>query len=105
MSMADERMDHEASGSGSKAEEKSSGRQKRASRAKSEEKSSNKKQRPKGVSMLLWLLRKSIVPLIMIIMLVAGLYIGYAVVGKQPEDEVFSWATWRHLYDLVFAES
>ncbi|OME87574.1 hypothetical protein BK120_04065 [Paenibacillus sp. FSL A5-0031] len=55
--------------------------------------------------MLLWLLRKSIVPLIMIIMLVAGLYIGYAVIGKQPEDEVFSWATWQHLYDLVFAES
>ncbi|WP_054025426.1 DNA-directed RNA polymerase subunit beta [Bacillus sp. FJAT-28004] len=104
MSMADERMDHEASGSGSKAEEKSSGRQKRSSRAKAEE-SSNKKQRPKGVSMLLWLLRKSIVPLIMIIMLVAGLYIGYVVIGKQSGDEVFSWATWQHLYDLVFAES
>lgn len=104
MSMADEQMEREASGSGRKAEEKSSGRPKRSNSEKAE-KSSNKKRRPKGVSVLLWILRKSIVPLIMVIMLVAGLYIGYTVIGKQPNDEVFSWSTWQHLYDLVFSES
>lgn len=103
MSMADERIDREASGFRSQAEEGGS-RRKRSSRAKAEA-SSNKKRRPKGAQMLLWILRKGIVPIIMVIMLVAGLYIGYAVVGKQPVGEVFSWATWRHLYDLVFAES
>nr|MBC9201877.1 DNA-directed RNA polymerase subunit beta [Paenibacillus sp. PL91] len=55
--------------------------------------------------MLLWFLRKSIVPLIMVIMLVTGLYVGYVVVGNQPNEDVFSWSTWQHLYDLVFAES
>ncbi|OMF35883.1 hypothetical protein BK133_10460 [Paenibacillus sp. FSL H8-0548] len=57
------------------------------------------------MKVLLWFLRKSIVPLIMLIMLAAGLYIGYVVVGKQPEEDVFQWATWRHLYDLIFAEA
>lgn len=104
MSMAEERIDREASGFGSQAEEGGSRRKKRSNRAKAEG-SSNKKRRPKGVQVLLRILRKGIVPIIMVIMLVAGLYIGYAVVGKQPEGEVFSWATWRHLYDLVFAES
>lgn len=62
-------------------------------------------ERPLGVRILLWILRKSIVPIIMIIMLVAGLYIGYTVLGEQPKEEVFQWPTWRHLYDLIFAES
>jgi len=57
-----------------------------------------------GVRVLLWILRKSIVPLIMVIMLAAGLYIGYVVIGKSPEQDVFEWSTWKHLYDLVFAE-
>jgi len=61
--------------------------------------------RPLGVRILFWLLRKSIVPIIMIIMLVAGLYIGYTILGDQPKEEVFQWPTWRHLYDLIFAES
>lgn len=104
MSIADERIEREASGFESQAEEGGSGRKKRSNSAKSEG-GSNKKRRLGGARILLWLLRKGIIPLIMVIMLVAGLYIGYAVVGKQPEGEVFSWATWRHLYDLIFAES
>ncbi|MGO4547508.1 DNA-directed RNA polymerase subunit beta [Paenibacillus sp. 2TAB23] len=104
MSMADERMDREQSGFKSTAEEGRSGRKKRETRVKAD-KSSEKKQRSKGLSILLWILRKSIVPVIMVIMLVAGLYIGYVVVGKQAEADVFSWATWQHLYDLIFAES
>ncbi|CAM4475960.1 hypothetical protein FHS16_004684 [Paenibacillus endophyticus] len=107
MSMADERMDREESGFNSTAEEGRSGRKKRETRVKADKSSdkNDKKQRSKGLSILLWILRKSIVPVIMIIMLVAGLYIGYVVVGKQAEADVFSWATWQHLYDLIFAES
>lgn len=104
MSMADERIDREANGFESQAEDGGSDKKKRGKRAKTDV-SAKKKQRPKGVRVLLWLLRKSIVPLIMIIMLIVGLYVGYVVVGKQPEDEVFQWSTWQHLYDLVFAES
>ncbi|WP_171056264.1 DNA-directed RNA polymerase subunit beta [Paenibacillus sinopodophylli] len=104
MSMADERMNREDSGFKSTAEEGRSGRKKRETRAKAD-KGSNKKQRSKWLSVLLWILRKSIVPIIMVIMLVAGLYIGYVVIGKQEETDVFSWATWQHLYDLVFADT
>ncbi|MHA7967128.1 DNA-directed RNA polymerase subunit beta [Paenibacillus sp. CAU 1782] len=52
-----------------------------------------------------WLFRKSIVPVIMVVMLLAGLYIGYVYLGKSSKDDVFEWSTWQHLYDLIFAES
>lgn len=102
MSMADERIERDRFES--QAEEGSTDRKKRGKRANNEG-ASNKKQRSKGVKMLLWALRKSIVPLMMIIMLVTGLYVGYVVVGKQPDGDVFHWSTWQHLYDLIFAES
>ncbi|ANY70689.1 hypothetical protein BBD42_11010 [Paenibacillus sp. BIHB 4019] len=54
---------------------------------------------------ILWILRRSIVPCIMVIMLIAGLYIGYTVLGKQSGDDVFQWSTWQHVYDLVFSDS
>ncbi|MFD0590631.1 DNA-directed RNA polymerase subunit beta [Paenibacillus sp. GCM10027627] len=62
-------------------------------------------ERPAWARISLWIVRKSIVPIIMIIMLLAGLYFGFVFLGKGPEGDVFEWATWRHLYDLVFAES
>ncbi|GLX70157.1 DNA-directed RNA polymerase subunit beta [Paenibacillus glycanilyticus] len=68
-------------------------------------KSENKEQRSKGARIALWILRKSLVPVIMVIMLLAGLYIGYAVIGKQPGGEVFHWSTWQHMYDLVFSDT
>lgn len=61
--------------------------------------------RPFIVRFIWWLIRKSLVPIIMVAMLVAGLYIGYSLIGNQPKEEVFEWPTWRHLYDLIFAES
>ncbi|MCM3628082.1 DNA-directed RNA polymerase subunit beta [Paenibacillus glycanilyticus] len=66
---------------------------------------SEKKQRSKGARITFWILRKSIVPVIMVIMLITGLYVGYAVVGKQPGGEVFQWSTWQHMYDLVFSDT
>ncbi|MCA0757515.1 DNA-directed RNA polymerase subunit beta [Paenibacillus sp. N4] len=105
MSMADERIDREEIGGiGSQPEESGTGSRKRVVRAKAEG-SSKQKQRPKWANVLLWILRRSIVPLIMIIMLIAGLYAGYVVIGHGPTGDVFSWSTWRHLYDLIFAES
>ncbi|WP_412761072.1 DNA-directed RNA polymerase subunit beta [Paenibacillus validus] len=34
-----------------------------------------------------------------------GLSIGYVYIGKQPMSEVFDLATWRHLFDLIFAST
>lgn len=60
---------------------------------------------PTWARVAFWLFRKSIVPVIMVVMLLAGLYVGYVYLGKAPKEDVFEWATWRHLYDLIFAES
>lgn len=60
---------------------------------------------PKWARVTLWLLRKSIVPIIMVVMLIVGLYAGYVYLGDGPKGDVFKWETWRHLYDLIFAES
>lgn len=60
---------------------------------------------PNWATVSFWLFRKSIVPVVMVIMLIAGLYVGYVIMGEAPKDDIFDWATWQHLYDLVFAES
>lgn len=100
MSMADERVDLFESDLGNPSEDKT-----RLSRRESEASETGKARRSPAVRTMLWILRKSIVPLIMIIMLVAGLYVGYTVLGNGSGSDVFHWETWMHLYELVFGES
>jgi len=64
-----------------------------------------RKKAPLWVRMLFWIFRKSIAPLIMIVMLLAGLYIGYVIMGDQPKEDAFKFSTYKHLWDLIFAES
>jgi hypothetical protein len=64
-----------------------------------------RKRRPKAARILLWMLRKSIVPVICLIALIGGLYLGYVTFGKGPEADVWQWSTWRHMYDLIFSNS
>ncbi|WP_400162283.1 DNA-directed RNA polymerase subunit beta [Brevibacillus sp. TJ4] len=45
-----------------------------------------------------------LVPILVFFSLVAGLMIGYGVVGDKPMSEVFDLATYKHMYDLLFAE-
>lgn len=63
------------------------------------------KKLPWWISTIFWIFRKSIAPIIMIIMLLAGLYIGYVMLGDRPQEDIFQWSTWQHLWDLIFAES
>lgn len=66
------------------------------------------KKRPErnlGVRILLWLLRKSVVPSLCVIAIVGGMYIGYSILGKGSASDVFDLATWKHMYDLVFSDS
>ncbi|MEI7025689.1 DNA-directed RNA polymerase subunit beta [Paenibacillus sp. y28] len=44
-------------------------------------------------------------PLLCLLAGVTGLLVGYVYLGRQEPHEVFSWSTWKHLYDLVFADS
>jgi hypothetical protein len=43
------------------------------------------------------------VPLLCLLVLLIGLWIGYSKIGGQPVSEIFQMKTWKHLYDLVFA--
>jgi hypothetical protein len=45
-----------------------------------------------------------IIPVLCLIALIFGLAVGYAVLGHQPLAEVFDSSTWKHMYDLVFAD-
>ncbi|GFR39411.1 hypothetical protein PRECH8_27070 [Insulibacter thermoxylanivorax] len=44
------------------------------------------------------------IPLLFLICLYIGLYIGYVKLGKQPASEIWEWKTWRHIYDLIFTD-
>jgi len=50
----------------------------------------------------LWLMLYSF-PAVLLFSFVLGLAVGYSVLGKSPLEEVFDWATWKHVWDLVFA--
>ncbi|WP_378126593.1 DNA-directed RNA polymerase subunit beta [Cohnella boryungensis] len=45
-----------------------------------------------------------IIPVLCIAALIVGLAIGFSVLGDRPVSEVFDLKTWKHMYDLVFAE-
>lgn len=45
-----------------------------------------------------------IYPLLCVAVLVAGAVVGYAGWGKGDPGDVFRWQTWKHLFDLVFAD-
>lgn len=45
-----------------------------------------------------------LVPFLLFLSLVIGLMIGYSVIGKKPVSEVFDWNTYKHMYDLIFAD-
>ncbi|GAB7387922.1 hypothetical protein BSNK01_17590 [Bacillaceae bacterium] len=51
-----------------------------------------------------WLVKLTLVPFFLFCALILGMYVGYSVIGGQPGKEVFDWETWKHMYDLIFAE-
>ncbi|MCD9022275.1 DNA-directed RNA polymerase subunit beta [Cohnella silvisoli] len=45
-----------------------------------------------------------IIPVLCIAALIVGLAVGYVILGDKPMSDVFDSGTWKHMYDLVFAE-
>ncbi|WP_090642577.1 DNA-directed RNA polymerase subunit beta [Paenibacillus sp. UNC496MF] len=62
-----------------------------------------RKKRHPAVRALRWTLLKSIVPVLCVLAIIGGMYLGYAVLGKRPGEEIFRIGTWKHMYDLIFA--
>jgi len=42
--------------------------------------------------------------LLAVMVVFAGLVVGYVVIGNRPLGEAFDFGTWKHLVDLVFAD-
>lgn len=72
---------------------------------KKQQKREVRARRHPALRVLLWVLRKSVVPLLLLVALLGGLYIGYTKLGSGSGDEVFEWSTWKHMYDLVFSNA
>jgi len=54
---------------------------------------------------LLWTLRLTIVPILCIAALIAGLHIGYTKIGGGSAEDVWNPETWLHMLELIFSES
>ncbi|MDF2935332.1 MAG: hypothetical protein K0Q90_705 [Paenibacillaceae bacterium] len=50
-------------------------------------------------------LRHTIVPFVCVLALFAGMSAGYVVLGDKPFSDVLEWNTWKHMIDLIFADS
>lgn len=48
-------------------------------------------------------LRHLVIPFVCLAVMIAGMAVGYAVIGDKPLSEVWEWGTWQHMYDLIFA--
>lgn len=59
---------------------------------------------PKWLRIVLSVLRFLLIPALCLIALFIGLTIGYATIGGGEASAVFKIDTWKHLYNLVFAE-
>lgn len=64
-----------------------------------------KKRRHPALAGLLWTLRIIVVPLLCIIALFAGLYLGYTKLGNAPAEDVWKLETWLHMFDLIFSDT
>jgi hypothetical protein len=51
------------------------------------------------------LAKAMLVPFLLFFSLIAGLMIGYGVFGNKPVSEVFDLGTYKHMYDLLFADT
>lgn len=50
------------------------------------------------------LTKLAVYPSLLVLSLIVGLYVGYSIIGDGPGHEVFNISTWKHMYDLIFAE-
>ncbi|WP_409343752.1 DNA-directed RNA polymerase subunit beta [Paenibacillus sp. MBLB4367] len=73
--------------------------------SKSEKTKAARKRLPRALVITLRILRHLLIPILCCIALLAGLSIGYVKLGGQPFADVWKLDTWKHLIDLVFANT
>lgn len=60
---------------------------------------------PSGFRVGMKIVRFLLFPALLIIGIYAGLRIGYVTFGGGDPGDVLKWETWKHMLDLVFADS
>lgn len=65
---------------------------------------SKKQGLPLWLIIILKTLRLLLIPALCVAALFIGLTVGYATIGGGDSSDVFKFETWKHLYNLVFAE-
>ena len=63
------------------------------------------KTKPAWARLTLRMLRATFIPVLCVAALLAGLFVGYVRLGGGDMADVLDYRTWKHLYDLVFADS
>lgn len=64
-----------------------------------------RKPTPKGVRISLKILKAMIFPVLLVAGVLVGLRVGYVQFGGGDPEDVMKWETWKHVLDLVFANS
>lgn len=71
----------------------------------SDQKKRNSRSSGRTILRIVWMSVKIlIIPIVCVAALIVGLAVGYVVLGDKPLSDVFDAGTWKHMYDLVFAE-
>jgi hypothetical protein len=68
-------------------------------------KKAKRKPLPQGVRIVLRMIGFLVFPVLCIVGLLVGLRIGYVQFGGGNPDDVLKWETWKHMLDLVFADT
>lgn len=67
-------------------------------------KKARKPKSPPRTDALIRVIKYLVIPFLCLFALFGGLIIGYVYIGNQDMADVFKWDTWKHVYDLVFAD-
>lgn len=81
------------------------GKSKRFPRQTEEVKSKPKERERSGRNWRITTVKVVLVPLLLFFSVVVGLMIGYGGVGNKPIAEVFDLGTYKHMWDLMFADT
>jgi len=64
-----------------------------------------KRNRPTWERVAIGIVKYASIPVIICAAIIVGLYIGYVKLGDQPSADIFRIETWKHIFDLIFANS
>jgi len=65
----------------------------------------DRRRAPKGLLVAWRIVRLLIIPVLCFAALIAGLIAGYVYIGGEEMQDVWKLETWKHVFDLIFADT